>query len=194
MKLQLVLGLIAALALGAWAQSEQKVAYVDIRKALQETQEGKKALADLATQFEPKKTELQNEQNQIQALQKQLQNGGDTLSADAKDNLTQTLQTKEQQFQRDMQDAQSDFQTAENAAAQSIFRKMLPVIQSYAQSHGYALVLNASPPQDPVLFAAQKIDITDDVVKLYNEQHPAATASAPAAKPAAPGTKSPPGL
>lgn len=192
MKPKLLVAMIFALALGLWAQSGEKIAYVDVQKALRETQEGTKALANIAAEFKPKQTQLQNEQKEIQTLQQQLQNGGDTLSVDAKNSLARSIQTKEQEFQRDAQDAQSDFQTEESDAANRIFRKLLPVIDSYAQAQGYALVLDASPPQAPVIFAAPRIDVTEAVVKLYNQQHPAAAAATPA-QAAASDSKNPPG-
>lgn len=190
MKPKLLIALIFVLGVGLWAQTGERIAFVNVQQALQQTQEGKKALADLTMQFKPKQTQLTSEQTQIQTLQQQLQNGGDTLSADAKAELARTIQTKEQEYQRDAQDAQSDFQTAQSDAANRLFRKLVTVIQDYAQAHGYDLILDASPPQAPVLYAAKKIDVTDEVVKQYDQQHPVAASAAPAAKSSA--THTPP--
>jgi outer membrane protein len=46
------------------------------------------------------------------------------------------------------------------------------------------VVLDVSNPQTPVLWAASAVDITNDIVKLYDQAYPG-TAAAPAAKPAA---------
>lgn len=180
------LALLGTVAVGQSASSSgEKVAYVNVQQVLSQVQEGKKALADLAAQFKPKQVELRGEQTAIQQMQQQLQNGGDTLSADAKAELQQNLQTKEQEYQRDAQDAQSDFQTAQSNAANRIFGRLVPIIQAYAKAHGYALVLDANPPQAPVLFASQAIDITNAVVRAYDQAHPAPAAEA-AAAPSAP--------
>jgi hypothetical protein len=60
---------------------------------------------------------------------------------------------------------------------------MLTVLQKYAESHGYAVVLDVSNPQtSPVLWATQTTVITKDLVDAYNAENP--VAGAPAAKPA----------
>jgi outer membrane protein len=67
---------------------------------------------------------------------------------------------------------------------------MMVVIIKYAQSNGYSMILDISSPQTPVLWADNAVDITDEIVALYDKNSPSATAPskpAPAAsKPAAP--------
>ena len=69
----------------------------------------------------------------------------------------------------------------------------MAVIDKYAKDNGYALILDVSNPQTPVVFAASSIDITREVIDLYDKNAPAATTSAaPApAKPAAPAAPKP---
>jgi outer membrane protein len=60
------------------------------------------------------------------------------------------------------------------------------VVDRYAGEHGFALILDVSSPQTPVLFASNSIDITRDIVSLYDQSQGAAPATAaPAAKPTA---------
>jgi outer membrane protein len=49
------------------------------------------------------------------------------------------------------------------------------------------VVLDVSSPQTPVLWAASAVDITNDIVKLYDQAYPgvAAAPAVPAAKPPA---------
>jgi outer membrane protein len=69
----------------------------------------------------------------------------------------------------------------------------MAVLEKFATANGYALVLDVSNPQTPVLWAASAIDITSDIVKLYDQANPgtgagatAPAGAAPAARPAAP--------
>jgi outer membrane protein len=69
---------------------------------------------------------------------------------------------------------------------------MLAIIEKYATQNGYALVLDVSNQQtSPVLWAASSVDITNDIVKLYDQANPGSGAGS-AAKPSAPGTARPP--
>jgi hypothetical protein len=65
---------------------------------------------------------------------------------------------------------------------------MMKVIEKYATDNGLAVVLDVSNPQTPVLWRATAIDITADVIALYDKANTGAAASAPAktAAPAAP--------
>lgn len=195
MRLKSLIVLSFLLSVGLWAQApatpaapagsraaSEKIGIINIQVAIQATQEGKKAVADLTTQFKPKQTDLQNQNQEIQALQKRLQDGGNTLSADAKAELTQTITNKQKQMQRAYEDAQSDFQNAQNDAVNRIGTKMMQVINGYAQQHGYALILDVSSPQTPVLFATKALDVTQEIVHLYDQRYPAAAAK-PASNP-----------
>jgi outer membrane protein len=67
---------------------------------------------------------------------------------------------------------------------QGLGQKMMAVIERYARDNGYTLVVDVSNPQTPVLYASPSIDITKDIIELYDKS--AAQMSAP--KPAAPAT------
>ena len=71
---------------------------------------------------------------------------------------------------------------------QELGNKVMAVLEKYATANGYAIVLDVSNPQTPVLWAASAIDITNDIVKLYDQANPGTgTAKAPGtAAPAAP--------
>jgi outer membrane protein len=57
------------------------------------------------------------------------------------------------------------------------------VLEKYATANGYALVLDVSNQQTPVLWASQTIDITTDIVKLYDQANPGTAAPAAAKAP-----------
>jgi outer membrane protein len=94
---------------------------------------------------------------------------------------------------RDRQDASSDLDEAQGKIMQELGGKMMAVLEKYAVQNGYAVVLDVSNQQTPVLWAASAVEITNDIVKLYDQAYPG-TAAAPAAKPpaAAPAAVKPP--
>src|SRR3954454_19147535 len=67
---------------------------------------------------------------------------------------------------------------------QELGTKVMAVIEKYATQNGFDLVLDVSNPQTPVLWAASAIDITADIVKLYDQANPG-TGAPSAAKPPA---------
>jgi outer membrane protein len=158
-----------------------KIAIINIEQAILGTAEGKKLNQAMQDRFTPRGTELQNDQKDIAALQKQLSDGSSTLSQQAQQDLNQQIQTKQRDYQQGAQDLQSDLQDAQSQILSTVGGKMMPIIQKYAQEHGYTAVIDVSMnwPQGPVLYFNPGVAITSDIIKLYDQQYPGtATASA----------------
>jgi outer membrane protein len=78
-----------------------------------------------------------------------------------------------------------------NSVYNQLGDKMLQIIEQYAYQNGYAVVLDVSAQQTPVIWAAGSSNITADIVKLYDLAHPGsaqAAAAAPRAPPKQPAT------
>jgi outer membrane protein len=173
----------------AHAQNPTKVAIIHVQNAILSTKEGQKAANDLTTRFAPKKAELDKKQADLAGLQDQLRKGSATMSEDMKNKLMRDFDAGNKNLQRDTQDAQEELDQEQGKVMQELGNKMMGIIEKYATQNGIALVVDVSNPQTPVLWASQTIDITGDIVKLYDQANPAAggATSAPAggAKPPA---------
>ena len=175
-----------------------KVGIINTQLAIISTAEGKKAAEELQTQYAPKRSELEKMQKEIQELQNQLRVQERTLSPEAAADLRRQVDTKTKEFNRQGEDTQEEFQKKESELVNRIGQKMLRVIDRYAQDNGYVVILDVSSPQTPVLYAATSVDITGDIVKLYDVTYkveaPAAgmpSASKATARPAQPPAQQP---
>jgi len=157
-----------------------KIAIINIQEAISTTQEGKKLTDQLNARFAPRTTEIQNDQKQLAGLQKQLADGGNTMSQQAKDELSSEIQTKQRDYQQAAQNAQSDYQNAQADMMNTVGTKMMAVLKSYAVQHGYTAVIDVSLPwpQSTVLYYNPGTEITAEIVKLYDQAHPVAAAPA----------------
>jgi Skp family chaperone for outer membrane proteins len=156
-----------------------KIAVVDIQQAIMGTAEGKQAIQELQKKYQPRTTEINQRQQDVQTLQEQLQKQMTTLSAEEQRRMQHDLQEKQTVLQRLEQDAQSSFQYDRDTVMRDLGQKMVQVIDQYASGHGYALVIDGS--QVPVYYAAKGVDITPEIVKLYDTSHPVQAAAASAA-------------
>jgi outer membrane protein len=162
--------------------SHQKIAVIMFQAAVARTNEGQRDFQNLEKKFAPKQEQLKQEGDQIDTLKKQLQAQSKTLSADARQEKVNEIQEKEKVLEQQVEDARSDFQTEMGTAFNSLAQKVGAVMTSYAQEHGYSVVLDASAQNSPVLWASPTTDITKAVVAAYNQKSgvPAPTPSAPA--------------
>src|SRR5579864_2730954 len=164
-----------------------KIAVINLQVAIVGTAEGKQASAEIQAQFAPRQTELQNLQKQIEDIQRRLQAGATTLSDEERARLTQEGTTLGRRFQRQQQDLQDDGNDVQQVAINKIGQKMMTILDKYAKTNGFSVVIDNSSQNTPVLYTANQVDITQQIIKLYDDAYPMkAAAPAPAAKPGAP--------
>lgn len=172
------------------APAGTKIAIVNIQEAIAATNEGKKEFESLQQKFSPKQAELKTQNDEVENLKKQLQTQGDKLSDEERNTRVQSLEAKQKTLQRNVEDAQAEYQQDTQQVVNRIGSKMLNVLEKYAKTNGYAMVLDVSNPQSPVLYASTSTNITKELVDAYNTEFPMA---APATKtPARPGARTAP--
>jgi outer membrane protein len=168
-------------------QAAGKVGVINIQAAIASTAEGKQAAAELQSQFTPRMNELQGMQKQIQDLQNRLQTGQSTLSDEEKARLTREGDQVSRTYQRKQQELQEDTNDAQQEVVNRIGRKLVDILDKYSKENGYSLILDDSSQQTPVIYAANQVDVTQDIIRLYDQNYPVKTGStgaAPAPRPA----------
>lgn len=155
------------------APSGFKVGTINIQEAIAASNEGQRELGALQKKFDPKQTELKGQNDELEALKKQLNTQQDKLNQDALENLKSQIETKQKAFDRAVQDAQEDYGNQQQEIAGRILKKMAPIIVKYSQENGFGLIVDTSKPwpQSPVLWwNPDSVDITKAVVEAYNTQ------------------------
>jgi outer membrane protein len=179
------------------AAAVSKVGVIDVQVAITSTAEGKQAAAELQSQFAPRQSELANLQKQMEDIQTRLRTGQSTLSDDEKARLSREGEQLQRTFQRKSQDAQDDFNEAQREIVDRIGRRMIDVLGKYSRDNGFTVILDRSGQTSPVIFAANSIDVTQEIIRLFDQSYPAKAAAttprapaqqqrAPAPKPATP--------
>jgi outer membrane protein len=175
-----------------------KIGVIQIQSALVSTKEGQKAMQEFqARVFEPKKKLLDQKATEIRELQDKLQRGGAAMAQAAKEDLQRNIDAKTKSYNRDMQDAQDEADQEQRKMLDELGQKMMQVIDKYAVANGYAVIIDVSNPQTPVLYASNAVDITKDIIELYDKSAPSMPAPTstsvprPGVAPAAPKPSTP---
>jgi outer membrane protein len=152
--------------------SAGKIGVINVRQAIASTSEGKQAGAELQSQFAPRQTELEGLNKQINDLRQRLDAGSGKFSQDEQARLQREGETKARQLQRKQDEYQEDVNAAQADVFDRIGRKMIDVLDRYARENGYVAILDTSAQNTPILFASTNIDVTQDIVKLYDQAYP----------------------
>lgn len=183
-----LVALLLAPAAGALAQggasappaATSKVGVLNVRQAIVSTAEGKQASAELQSQFSARQNELENLSKQIEDLRNRLRTGERTLSDEEKARLTRQGELMTRQLQRKQEELQEELNAAQGEVIERIGRKLLDVLDRYARENGFSVVFDTSVQSQPVIYAASQIDVTQDIIRLYDQAYPVKTASQPA--------------
>jgi len=163
---------------------EVKVAVIDVQKILTDSNEGKQALAELKKLSDGKMKEARSKQVDITDLRSRIAEGKLSLSEDKLNDLEKQLEQKVNDFQQFQQEANKELQGARDKAFNKIEQEVMPIINQVGEKDGYTLIFNKY--QSGLLYAPDAIDITDEIVKKFNDLSAKAEQSkgtkAPAAK------------
>jgi outer membrane protein len=172
-----------------------KVGTISMEQAIFATNEGRRDFEALSKKLEPKQNELKGQNDEIDALKKQLSAQQDKLNDDAKATLVKQIETKQKSLDRQLQDAREDAQNQQNEIAQRILQKLGPVLIKYASDNGFGVIIDTSQPwpQSPVVWWGEAVDVTKPVVDVYNAQSGVAPPPASSATPAKPAASKPAG-
>ena len=188
--------LAAAASTAAFAQTATptKVGIINIQAAIIGTREGQAAAKELEGKSAPKKRELEKQQAEINGLREKLNKLSSVGSDEQKQTLMREIDQKTKNFNRQVEDAQAELDQEQGRLLNELGGKMLAVLDKYAKDNGFAVVLDVSQQNTPVLFAANSIDVTQDVVALYDKNAgPATTAAPPTGAAATPAAAKPAG-
>jgi outer membrane protein len=169
-----------------------KVGVINIQAALVSTGDGKKAASELEAKRAPKTKEMERRQTEIRTLQDSLNRGGNAMSETAKNELVRNIDQKTKAFNRDLEDANAEWEQDQQKVINDLGQKMMVVIDKYAKDNGFSLILDVSNPNTPVLYASNTIDITKEIIDLYDKS--AASITPPPAKPGSTTNVAPGGL
>jgi outer membrane protein len=164
---KIVLALVLGFS-GLAVAAEGKIGLVDMQRAIQETSAGKKAKAELESDFNKKKKELEKKEAEIKKLGEDLEKKALVLSDDVKAKKQQEVQGEMRKYQEAVQKSQMEIQKHERDLTQPIITKIRSIIEDISKKENYALVLEKS--EQLVLFSVKEIDLTDRVIKEFDSK------------------------
>jgi Skp family chaperone for outer membrane proteins len=146
------------------------IGFLDAERAVASVKEGQRQLQALEAWAGPKRQELETMRNRVAELTQQLNTQRTIASADAISQLERDLV----QARRDFEDAgrafNRDLESKQNEFLSQVATRVGSVASEYAEANGFdaIFVLNAQP----LVYVADGANITDAVIKVYDEQYP----------------------
>jgi len=157
---------VLAVVVAAPARADLKVGVVDMQRALNECEAGKKARDQVKAKFEKAQDQLKRQREDLDRLREDYDKKAVVLKEEERRNLEKDLENRSLDFKRKYEDFQRDLKRTDSELTAGIVDELYGLVRDYGQKHGYSLVLEAS--NGALLYNDKTTDITDDIIKLYN--------------------------
>lgn len=166
--------IVIAMALGlgitgaSWAE-EVRVGTVDMQRALQSVDAGKKAKAQLEKEFNDKKKAFQAEEAAIKKMGEEFRKQSLVMNDEARAKKQSELQERIMKFQEATQKSQAEIQQKERELTEPLITKLRQIIAETAKEKKYTVVLEKN--DNNVLYSLEKDDLTQEVIAVFNKKN-----------------------
>jgi outer membrane protein len=172
-----LIGLVVATGLIRPALAEEvKLGYVDLRRALHETEDGHKAESSLKKVFDQKQKELDEQQDDVKKAIEDLNKKRTLLPADTVRQKEAELQERVAKVQQTYLRHQQDLAAKEEEATRPIVDRLQRIIAKIAGMENFTMILDKN---QGVVFAKPHLDLTNEVIRRYNAGEEKGAAPAP---------------
>lgn len=152
----------------AFASGNTKIGYMDLQKALNESESGKEAKIVFNKRVEELQKVLDEKQTELKKLQEELEKQKGLLTSEARSEKEKVYQQKLKDVQRFAKDSQEELQQKDAEMTKKILKDLREVIKKIGTEEGYTIIIEKG--DSLVLFAAEGVDITDKVIKAYSSK------------------------
>ncbi len=162
--------------------AEFRVGVVDVQKAVAESKAGRKARATLQREKKrleekliEKRKNLETLVKQIRDLQLEIQQKGPIWRPEERDRKNKDLRNRKRVFARNedelkrlVQDSRRELSNRQRKLMNDLIKQTREVVQEISKKGNYDIVIDKTV--GGVMFAKKSVDITDQVIELYNKK------------------------
>ena len=162
------------------ASAQDKIGVVDLQRALNETEDGRKAKNHLKKLFESRQKTLDAQQEKLRKMKEDLEKQKDVLSREVMAKKLEEYQKTFAELQSTYMDYQRELGSKEADLTKDILARMQEIARRIGQKEGYSMILDRG--EAGVLYVPSSYDLTDVLIQRYNSGEGAKTAKKSKAK------------
>jgi outer membrane protein len=162
------LGLALLLALpGRAAAADAKIGFVDQRKAVFSSHEGKDAEKKFGEIVEARWEKLRPRRDDLQRLREEYEKQKYVLSEDALQERQIDIMKRQRELERDSKELEEDLQIEQVKLLQPIQKKLQDLVAQIGKEQGLTLIIDKNAPS--LLYFDDSLDVTDLLIEKLNK-------------------------
>jgi outer membrane protein len=143
-----------------------KIGTVNFQKIFENSTAGQAAKDKIQSEGQRMEQELKQKGEEINTLEKRLSQDTGVMNKEARDEQRWELERKIDEVKALKRKYDRQIQELQNQLINEVRQNVLKLIQEYGKKEGYLLIVEDLT----VVYAPQQLDITDVIIKQYNEQ------------------------
>ena len=149
------------------ASGLQRIAFIDVQRVLARSASGVAAREQLERDKATMQKEMDAKRVELEKLRDELDKKGALLTADVRREKQEMFERKRRDAARLADDFQKELEKKEQGLLQKVLQDVSGVIERYGKERGYYLIVERRGAV--VLYGAAEADITDDVIRVYDQ-------------------------
>lgn len=163
--------ILAMLGLAGPAVAQQvRVGFVDLQRALNDTQEGQSAKRRLKRMFTKRQTDLDKMQKRIKRMEEDLKKQKEVLSEEAFATRVEAYRKAFIELQSTYVQYQRDLTERETEETGRILKRMQVILAEIGEREGYTAITDVT--EGGIFYFRQSLDLTNELIRLYDQRHP----------------------
>ncbi len=162
---------LAAIGSPALAQTPApagKVGFIDVQRVLARSAPGVAAREQLEREKAGMQREMDAKRKELETLRDELEKKGPLMTPDARREKQDGFERKRRDAARLADDFQKELEKKEAGLLQRVLQDLSGVIDKVGKDRGYYLIVEKRGAT--VLYASPEADLTDDVIRAYDQQ------------------------
>jgi outer membrane protein len=146
--------------------SEENIAFVNIDYLIQNSNIGKKLLANINDKDKKNLDNLQKKNKILQDLESSIKKKKNVISDDAYNKEVIDFKNKFQEFSKEKNKIVKEFNIFKKKEIENIFKKINPIINDYMEENSVNLLFDSKN----IFMGAKKLNLTEDILKKINNE------------------------
>jgi len=163
-KWTVIVGVIVMLISGGALAADVKIGVIDFQRVLKESAAGKAAQEEITQKGKEMEASLQEKKDEIDELRSRLERESLVMNRDQREEKEREIRIKINDAKSLQKKYMEDFKGYEARLIKKIQQEFFDMVEEIGKQEGYTLILE----RVGVLYAADAVDITDELIRQYD--------------------------
>jgi len=146
---------------------ELKIGYVDMNRALNECDEGKKAIEILERMVKEKQEMIRKKEEEIKKLDEEISRQSSILNPDALREKQDEKERLMRDYRRMVKDSQEEVEKKRQDFMEKILKQLRETAQQIGKEEGYTIIFEKVA--SGIVYIPKEFDLTDKLIERFNE-------------------------